>query len=387
MSRIGPVEESRFERFSLISWWDQRRLREAKLLVVGAGALGNEIVKNLALFGAGHAVVADKDRIEASNLSRSVLFRERDCGRAKADVACDAAREIYPGFGARPLNADVTYAVGLGLFRWADVVIGALDNREARLAISRFCNLVGRPWVDGGIDVLSGIVRVFVPGDGPCYECTLSEVDWEILKQRRACTLLPRDGADEPRVPTTPSTAAIVAGMQCTEVLKLIHGLDGLRGEGVVYDGRGFDSYRIGYVRDPECYGHDVLPPVEPLDLTSETPVGALVEAVRGRLGRDAVVESCRELVAAIQCGHCGASHPRAAALDALTAETAACDACGRPGAPVLYHRLDTPPCDPSLSLRALGLPPWDVVRARSGGREAAFEIAGDRRRIVGDPS
>jgi adenylyltransferase/sulfurtransferase len=355
--------------------------------VVGAGALGNEILKNLALLGVGHVVVVDKDLVEASNLSRSVLFRERDCGRPKVDAACEAALGIYPDLNARALHADVIHGVGLGVFRWADVVIGALDNREARLAISRYCNLVGRPWVDGGIDVLTGIVRVFVPGDGPCYECTLSAVDWEILNRRRACTLLPRDGADEPRVPTTPTTASIVAGMQCTEVLKLIHGLEGLRGAGVVYDGRGFDSYRVDYVRDPDCYGHDALPAVEPIDLGGDATVGALVEEVRRRIGHDAVVESCRELVSGVQCGHCGAVHKRNAALDSLTAETVTCDICGHPAAPVLYHRLDVPPCDQAASLRAVGLPPWDIVRAHAAGREAAFEIAGDRHLALGERS
>ena len=77
------AEEDRFARFRLISWWDQQRLERARVLVVGAGALGNEIIKNLALLGIGHLFVADRDRIEMSNLSRSVLFRRADCGRTK----------------------------------------------------------------------------------------------------------------------------------------------------------------------------------------------------------------------------------------------------------------------------------------------------------------
>src|SRR5579885_420265 len=88
---IHEANDDRFHRFRLISWWDQQKLRDAKVLVVGAGALGNEIVKNLALLGIGNILIADLDRVENSNLSRSVLFREADNGRPKAEVAARGA--------------------------------------------------------------------------------------------------------------------------------------------------------------------------------------------------------------------------------------------------------------------------------------------------------
>src|SRR5947207_239337 len=97
--RIAPESlaepaQSRFERFKLIGWWDQSRLSRARVVVVGAGALGNEIVKNLALLGVGNLLIADMDRIENSNLSRAVLYRESDNGTFKASAAARAAKEI-----------------------------------------------------------------------------------------------------------------------------------------------------------------------------------------------------------------------------------------------------------------------------------------------------
>src|SRR5437762_13314560 len=89
-------DEDRFHRFGLISWWDQKKLADAKVLVIGAGALGNEIVKNLALMGVGHVLIADLDRVENSNLSRSVLYRASDNGCEKATVAARAAAETDP---------------------------------------------------------------------------------------------------------------------------------------------------------------------------------------------------------------------------------------------------------------------------------------------------
>src|SRR3982751_4466047 len=186
------ASEDRFHRFKLIGWWDQAKLSRAKVLVVGAGALGNEIVKNLALLGIGNIFIADKDRIENSNLSRSVLYREADAGEFKATIAARAAKEIYPQMNVGCFNGDIVHDLGLGVYRWADVVIGGLDNREARLAINRACWKVNRPWIDGAIEQIQGVARVFVP-DGPCYECTMSQRDWQLLQMRGSCNLLTRE--------------------------------------------------------------------------------------------------------------------------------------------------------------------------------------------------
>src|SRR6266550_3462106 len=102
-------ESDRYGRLRLIPWWRQERLRAAKVLVIGAGALGNEILKNLALLGVGNVLVVDLDTVENSNLSRSVLFREADCGRAKAQVAVDAARQIYPEMRTQALRGNVIH--------------------------------------------------------------------------------------------------------------------------------------------------------------------------------------------------------------------------------------------------------------------------------------
>ena len=139
-------DNDRYSRFRLIAWWDQQKLADAKILVVGAGALGNEVLKNLALMGIGTVYVADFDHIEESNLTRSVLFRRRDCGRPKAEAAAEALRDLNPDTRVVPLLADIITDVGLGLFRDVDVVIGCLDNREARLWVNRSCWKVNTPW-------------------------------------------------------------------------------------------------------------------------------------------------------------------------------------------------------------------------------------------------
>jgi adenylyltransferase/sulfurtransferase len=386
VSGATPAPDGRFARFELVSWWDQERLKAARVLIVGAGALGNEVVKNLALLGVGQIVVADFDTVEISNLTRSALFRERDRGRPKADVVCAAARDLYPELHAVSLRCDIRHQAGIGLFRWADIVVGALDNREARLAINRFCALAGKPWVDGGLDVLTGIVRVFEPGESPCYECTMSEADWQLLSQRRACSLLPRESRPQDRpTPTTPTTASVIGGMQAAEVVKLLHGIPGLAGSGWHFDGAGYDSYRVTYVRDPDCGGHERLPEVVVLTARSaDLTVGALQDEAARRLGPGARLTTYRELVGGLQCGACGADTPCACALEALAVDGAICAQCGKPAAPLLYHRLEDAPGGRVASVESLGLPPWDVVVASVGDRSLAFEFGGDRPFVLG---
>ena len=95
-------DDDRYGRLRLIPWWRQERITAARILVVGAGALGNEVLKNLALLGVGSIYVIDLDRVEASNLSRSVLFRAEDGGQSKAKVAARRAKEINPEIKSSP---------------------------------------------------------------------------------------------------------------------------------------------------------------------------------------------------------------------------------------------------------------------------------------------
>jgi adenylyltransferase/sulfurtransferase len=381
---VSAADDERFARFRLVEWWDQRRVAEARVLVVGAGALGNELVKNLALLGFRRVVIVDLDEIEPSNLSRAVLFRPEDTAAPKAAVAARAARAIYPGLEAVALRADVVHGVGLGLFRWADAVLGGLDNREARLAVNRACYRVGRPFVDGAIDVLSGVARVFVPPDGPCYECTLGEADWRALEQRHSCSLLNRELVQFGKVPTTPTTASIVAGVQVQELLKHLHGQPTLAGRGFVFDGRDHGSYVTTYLRSDQCLSHDPLERVVPVAARAASTTGAEVLAwAREALGPRARVEFARELLLGFECPRCGAAERRPRPLASATEADALC-ACGERRAPLLFHALDGGEDFLSRPLSELGVPPWDVVCGRDGERAVGFELAGDAAGVLG---
>jgi adenylyltransferase/sulfurtransferase len=371
--------EDRFSRFELISWWEQARLRQAKVLLIGAGALGKELIKNCALLGVGRILVADMDRIEHSNLTRSVLFREADEGRFKAEVACQAAQQIYPGIKTEPFVGNIVHDLGWGVYLWADVILGGLDNREARVAINSAAMFARKPWIDGAIEVLDGVARVFVPGDGPCYECTMSALDWKLLESRRSCALLTRAQLQEGKVPTTPTTGSIIAGVQTQELLKLLHGMPALAGKGFVYSGLTGESYTVTYTRKPDCFAHDSFSRLEhlPEGVTGLT-VHELLLRARKDLGAEAVLELHRDVVVSLQCARCQTQEPVFKALGKVTEKEGRCPACGQMRAPETATTLDADGPWRNLTFAQLGLPPWDIVSARAGEKAASYVFQGD---------
>jgi molybdopterin/thiamine biosynthesis adenylyltransferase len=377
--------DGRFARFELMAWWDQQRLSRAKILLIGAGALGNEILKNFALLGVGNVFVADLDVVETSNLSRSVLFRPQDCGRPKARVVAERATEIYPELRVQPFCGNVVYELGLGVFRWADVVLAALDNREARVAINRAAARAGKIWIDGAIERLDGVARVFDPACGPCYECTMNDVDWKMLEARRSCALLSRAELAQGKIPTTPTTASIIAGIQCQETVKLLHGLNTLSGQGFVFDGMSHESYVVAYTRKDDCPSHDPDGAAEPLPWrVAETQVGQFLERVRRDLGPEAVIETNTDLLASLYCPKCETDEPLLTSLGKISEERGRCAVCGGHRVPKMFHTIDGRERFLDRSLGEIGVPPWDVLAGRSGLAQRFYEFAGDKTDVLG---
>ncbi len=210
--------------FTLLSWFKKDKVKNARVLVGGAGALGNEVVKDLALFGVGHIYVVDFDQIEISNLTRSVLFREEDAFNHsfKAEIVAKRAKEINPQIEVTPIVGNLYSEVGFGLYRAVDVVIGCLDSRLARYLLNRLCMRAGKTWIDGSIENLTGAVKVYTPGIN-CYECGLSREEFNHIMLRTGCADVVRAQTSAGRVATTPISASIIGAMQVQEAMKIIH--------------------------------------------------------------------------------------------------------------------------------------------------------------------
>ena len=218
--KIDLTSEDKYDRHKGIIWWDQKSLLASKVLVVGAGALGNEIVKNLSLVGVGNITIVDMDVIEHTNLARCVFFRREDELMLKAEVlAREASKmnsDVKTSFYTSPIQE-----LGDGFLLQFDLILAGLDNREARVWLGAAAKRTGKVWIDAAIEGLTGKVQTFVP-DGPCYACTMGDKDWEAVTKRLSCKLLGVEEMEGGHTPTNATTSSIIAGIQTQEAIKYL---------------------------------------------------------------------------------------------------------------------------------------------------------------------
>lgn len=380
------VNENRYSRLELIPWWNQELLRNSKVMVVGAGAIGNELIKNLALLGVGKIVIVDMDKIEQTNLTRSVLYRMEDVGKYKSQAAAEAAMEINPDVKAIYLNKNIVTDIGLGVFRQMDVVLGGLDNREARLAINQSCYKVNKPWIDGAIEVLNGFARVFVP-PGPCYECTMTETDWKLINKRKSCALLTHDEMLEGKTPTTPTSSSIIAGVQVQEMLKLLHNdrnLPTLAGKGYVFNGLTHDSFVVEYQLKDECMSHDLYENIKEMDWSArEITLRDILEQARKDLGDGAVIELDRDIATVASCS-CGNTKEIFNTVNRLRGNDIVCEQCGKIMQFENIHVINREEAYLDKKLYDIGIPLYHIIAVRKGLKYLYYELSKDKNEVLG---
>ena len=187
----------------------------------------------------------------------------------------------------------------------ADIVLAGLDNREARLWINRACWKMKKPWIDGAIEGINGVARLFMPGQPPCYECTLGETDWAILNKRMSCNLLTLESDTEGKVATTPTISSIIGGLQVQEAVKLLHGLPVLAGKGFIFEGlNAILLTRVEYTENADCMSHYTFAEVTRLQETSrDLTLAQLLTRARRELGsQEVAIEFSRDVIHKLVC-------------------------------------------------------------------------------------
>ena len=370
---------------------EQQRVSASHVMVVGCGALGNEVLKNLVLLGVEHLVVVDFDVVDVGNLSRSVFFSKADADahRLKVEVIAERLRAMNPMLEIQTICGDVAYDVGLSLIRRMDVVIGCVDNRWARYCINRLCMRASVPWVDGAIEELEGTARVFIPGKN-CYACNLGPEGLRDMAKRMSCTGVIRRHEQAGSAPTTSLMASVIGAVQVQEALKLVHQealeqgtFTSLCGKMFYYDGQHLTTKLLDFqAYDDDCAVHESWTPIRPSELSRQSSVSEAFRLLSQKLGAksvtillendcfvDYVAERANDCRTEVMCpGH---------AVEAFVEKADALR--GIPFSGLYQHEYREISADfpyGELTLAQLGIPSHDVLHIVADGQDYYFEMS-----------
>ena len=220
----------------------QKRLKNARVLCVGAGGLGSPALMYLAAAGVGTLGIIDFDVVDESNLQRQIIHGHSDVGRSKAESARESVTEINPFVQVNLHTERLDSSNAMELFAQYDLIVDGTDNFATRYLVNDACVLLGKPYVWGSIYRFDGQASVFWAEHGPCYRCVYP---------------------DPPPPGMVPSCAeggvlgvlcASIGSIQVTEAIKLITGVgDSLLGRLIVFDAREMDYRQVTIRKDPNC--------------------------------------------------------------------------------------------------------------------------------------
>ena len=244
-AELSVDEVRRYSRHLIIpdvGMTGQKRLKNARVLCVGAGGLGSPALLYLAAAGVGTLGVIDFDVVDESNLQRQIIHGQSDVGRSKAESARDSIKELNPLVNVIVHQERLDSDNAMQVFEPYDLIVDGTDNFATRYLVNDACVLLGKPYVWGSIYRFDGQASVFWAEHGPCYRCLYPE---------------------PPPPGMVPSFAeggvlgvlcASIGSIQVTEAIKVITGIgDPLVGRLMIYDALDMTYRSVKVRKDPEC--------------------------------------------------------------------------------------------------------------------------------------
>ena len=232
----------------------QSKLRDARVLLIGAGGLGSPAALYLAAAGVGTLGLVDFDLVDRSNLQRQILHGTSGIGTPKTESARERLRDVNPHVHIETFADRLTSANALDILRTFDVVVDGSDNFPTRYLVNDACVLLGKPDVYGSVFRFDGQVSVFYATQGPCYRCLYAEPPPPDLVPSCA------EGGVLGVLP------GIIGSLQALETIKLVVGIgEPLIGRLVLFDGRRLQFREMALQKDPECPVCGVHPTVTTL--------------------------------------------------------------------------------------------------------------------------
>ena len=245
LPELNPAEIRHYSRHLImpeVGTAGQRKLKAAKVLMIGAGGLGSPLGLYLAAAGVGTLGLVDFDVVDETNLHRQVLFGRTAVGRPKIQAATERLRDLNPHINIVPHETRLDSSNALDLFKDYDVIVDGTDNFPTRYLVNDACVLLGKPNVYGSIFRFEGQVSIFWGAQGPCYRCLFPEPPPPGLVPSCA------EGGVLGVLP------GIIGSLQANEVIKLIVGAgDPLIGRLVLFDALRMRFRELKLKKDPNC--------------------------------------------------------------------------------------------------------------------------------------
>jgi adenylyltransferase/sulfurtransferase len=240
---LNAQEFQRYQRHILlpeVGLEGQKRLKDAKVLCVGAGGLGSPLALYLAAAGVGRLGLMDFDVVDVSNLQRQILYSTDDVGAPKLAAAKRRLNALNPGVEVVVHEERLAPGNALGIFRRYDVIADGTDNFPARYLVNDACLRAGKPNVHGSVSGFEGRVCVFGAKGGPCYRCLYPEPPGAVPSCAQGGVLGALPG--------------VIGAMQALEALKLILGLGKpLTGRLLLLDALSMEWRSLKIKKDPAC--------------------------------------------------------------------------------------------------------------------------------------
>lgn len=242
---LGDDALLRYSRHLLLPTIDiagQRRLLQARALIIGVGGLGSPLALYLAGAGVGHLTIADGDQVELSNLARQILYCMTDLGINKAQAACTRIAQLNPTIHTVPIAQRIEPTQWHALIARHDIVIDCSDHFATRHAVNRAAHACAVPLVLGAALQFCGQMTVFDfrNPDSPCYHCLFPE---QGRHDEEPCTTL---GVFSP-------LAGVIGSLQAAEAIKLLIGLAPRLGVLTLYDAHAGEFSHVYFERDLRC--------------------------------------------------------------------------------------------------------------------------------------
>lgn len=234
------------------------KIKNTSILVIGAGAGGNELLKNLLLMGYGHFTIVDFDYIEDSNLSRTTLFRKADIGKSKALIAAERLKELslHENPVITGIHGNIIYDVGPGIFIRHDIVVCCVDTLKARAYINDWCVRLKKPFFEMGFENMNVDISFFDPAmeNSPCLREIIGQ--GEFTEMRNSCSGLKIQDVHLSHIPSIQVASAMAGVLVATEIVKYLQGKSSLQNKILQYYGMQQRMIVFDIDRSSQCLLH-----------------------------------------------------------------------------------------------------------------------------------